>query len=71
MTALPEAPAAPGRERVAADVPGDVAGRLRVWAALRRMPAARVVAELICQAVPTTEQLTAQMQNGASHDRQV
>jgi hypothetical protein len=49
--------AEPARERVAADVPADVAERLRVWAALRRMPAAHVVAELVIAGVPGDEQL--------------
>lgn len=66
MTAEPEAPAAP-KERVTADVPGDVARRLRMWAALRRQPAAHIVSELVCQGVPTADKLAAQMQqNGAS-----
>jgi hypothetical protein len=68
MTAVPEAltPAA-AKERVSGDVPGDVAERLRVWAALRRLPTAHIVSELVCQGVPTAYQLAAQMQqNGAS-----
>jgi hypothetical protein len=65
-TAVPEA-LTPAKERVSADVPGDVAERLRVWAALRRQPAAHIVSELVCQGVPTADQLAAQMQqNGAS-----
>jgi hypothetical protein len=69
MTAVTEAPAVAGKERVAADVPADVARRLRMWAALRRQPTAHVVSELICQGVPTADQLAAQMQQtGATGD---
>jgi hypothetical protein len=69
MTAGPEVLPAPGKERVSADIPGDVSARLRVWAALRRLPAAHIIGELICQGVPTADQLAAQMkQNGAASD---
>ena len=68
MTPVPQAPPAAGKERVAADVPADVARRLRMWAALRRKPAAHIVSELVCQGVPTADQLAEQMQhNGAGH----
>jgi hypothetical protein len=41
-----------------------------MWAALRRKPAAHIVSELVCQGVPTAEQLAAQMQrNGAGNGR--
>ena len=53
----PEPEAAP--ERVAGDVPADVAERLRVWGALRRKPAAHIVAELVIAGVPGDEQLKA------------
>jgi hypothetical protein len=72
MTAARQVPEAPplGKERVAADVPADVGRRLRMWAALRRKPAAHIVSELVCQGVPTAEQLAAQMQhNGAGNGR--
>ena len=68
MTSGPQAPPAAGKERVAADVPADVARRLRMWAALRRKPAAHIVSELVCQGVPTADQLAAQIRhNGAGH----
>jgi hypothetical protein len=65
MTPAPEAlaPASeclepePAPERVSADVPADVAERLRVWGALRRKPAAHIVAELVIAGVPSDEQL--------------
>lgn len=59
MTAVPQELAGPGKERVTGEVSGDVAERLRVWAALRRKPAAHIVAELVCQGVPSAEQLRA------------
>jgi hypothetical protein len=69
MTAVPQDLAAPAKERISADVPADIAHRLRVWAALRRTKAAYIVGELVCQAVPTDDQLAAQMQqNGATDD---
>ena len=41
-----------------------------MWAALRRKPAAHIVSELVCQGVPTTDQLAAQIRhNGAGHGR--
>ena len=68
MTSVPQAPPAAGKERVAADVPADVARRLRMWAALRRKPAAHIVSELVCQGVPTADQLVEQIQhNGAGY----
>ena len=51
MTAVPQDLAA--KERISADVPADVAHRLRVWAALRRTKAAHIVSELVCEAVPS------------------
>ena len=71
MTAVPEAPASPRQARVAAEVPSDVYRRLRTWAALRGQPVAHVVSEVVCRAVPTADQLAAQMQqNGAADDDQ-
>jgi hypothetical protein len=63
MTSVPEALAPdrdrpePDRERVSGDVPADVGERLRVWAALRRKPAAHIVAELVIAGVPSDDQL--------------
>ena len=57
MSAGPEVLTTPGKERVSAEVPGDVARRLRVWAGLRGQPAAHVVAQVICDAVPSADQL--------------
>jgi hypothetical protein len=56
-----------GRERVAAEVPADVARRLRVWAALRGQPAAHVVSAVICQAVPSAEELAKDMKGDSDH----
>jgi hypothetical protein len=70
MTPAPQDPATSAKDRISADVPADVAQRLRTWAALRRMPAARIVAELVCQGVPTAGQLAEQLQrDGASNGR--
>jgi hypothetical protein len=69
MRAVPEAPASSRQERIAGDVPGDVALRLRMWAALRGQPVAHVVAEVICRAVPTAAQLAVQMQDGVRGDQ--
>ena len=69
MTAAPQGLVAQAKERVTGDVPGDVAERLRVWAALRRKPAAHIVAELVCQGVPDADRLKALMgQNGAGDE---
>jgi hypothetical protein len=76
MTSVPEALAPErerpepltARERVSTDVPGDVAKRLRIWAALRGLPAAHIVAALICQAVPDAEQLADLMRTGGGRD---
>jgi hypothetical protein len=57
MTTAPRDLAASAKERISADVPADVAQRLRTWAALRRKRAAHIVAELVAEAVPTDEQL--------------
>jgi len=71
MTAVPEAPAPARQARVAAEVPGDVYRRLRTWAALRGQPVAHVVSEVICRAVPSADQLAAQMhESGAPNDNQ-
>jgi hypothetical protein len=67
MTARTEAPA-PAKERVSADLPGDVARRLRTWAGLRGMPVAHVVAEVVCAAVPADEQLADLIRAGGRHD---
>jgi hypothetical protein len=70
MTAVPEAPAPPGRKRVGVDLPDDIARRLRTWAAMRGQPASHVAAEVITAAVPTDAQLAAQIQqNGAGDGR--
>jgi hypothetical protein len=70
MTAVPQVLAAAAKERISADVPADVAHRLRVWAALRRTKTAHIVSELVCEAVPSEDQLAAQMQQtGATDDR--
>jgi hypothetical protein len=69
MTAAPEAPA-PAKKRVSTDLPGDVAQRLRTWAALRDMPVADVVAEVVCAAVPAGEQLADLIRAGGRHDDQ-
>ena len=45
MTAGTEAPAET-RKRVSADVPKDVARRLRIWAAVLGKPVAHVIADL-------------------------
>jgi hypothetical protein len=67
MTAGPEAPAPPGLKRVGVDLPGDIARRLRTWAALRGQPVSHVAAEVITAALPTDSQLAAQIQqNGAA-----
>lgn len=62
MTAVPEAPAPPGQKRVGVDLPGDIARRLRTWAALRGRPVSHVAAEVITAAVPTDDQLAAEIQ---------
>jgi hypothetical protein len=67
MTAATEAPAET-RKRVSADVPRDVARRLRIWAAVLGKPVAHVIADLICQAVPAAEDLPADAPNGADRD---
>lgn len=54
MSPVPEAPAVAGRaNRVVADLPGDLARRLRTWAGLRGQPVSHVLCELLSQAVPT------------------
>ena len=69
MTAGTEAPAET-RKRVSADVPRDVARRLRIWAAVLGKPVAHVIADLICQAVPAAEDLPAEAPNGEPDDDQ-
>lgn len=70
LTQAPEAPA-PGRLRVAAELPADVFRRLRVWAALLGKPPAHVVSEVVSQAVPSDQQLAELVQrNGACDDDQ-
>jgi hypothetical protein len=70
LTQAPEAPP-PGRLRVAAELPGDVFRRLRVWAALLGKPPAHVVSEVVRHAVPTDKQLAEMVQqDGARHDDQ-
>jgi len=67
MTAVQEVPAEARQERVSADLPGDLAKRLRTWAALRGLPVSHVVAELVRCAVPSADQLADQIRGG-SHD---
>ena len=61
MTAVPETPALPGQKRVAADLPADVARRLRTWAALRGQPVSHVIGELVARGLPSIDELAAQM----------
>lgn len=61
MTAVPETPALPGQKRVAADLPADVARRLRTWAALRGQPVSHVIGELVVRGLPSVNELAAQM----------
>lgn len=68
MTAVPKAPPGPGQKRVAADLPADVARRLRTWAALRGKPVSHVIGELIVRDVPTDDELAALIsQNGVGN----
>ena len=69
MTAVQEVPAAARQERVSADLPGELAKRLRTWAALRGLPVSHVIAELVRRAVPTTDQLADQIRGGARDER--
>jgi hypothetical protein len=64
MTAVQEVPAATRQERVSADLPGELAKRLRTWAALRGLPVSHVIAELVRRAVPTADQLADQIRGG-------
>jgi hypothetical protein len=65
VTQATEAPA-PGRLRVAVELPADVFRRLRVWAALRGQPMAHVASDVVCREVPTDKQLAELVQqNGA------
>ena len=68
MSAVPDAPAVSGRaNRVVADLPDDLARRLRTWAGLRGQPVSHVLCELVSQAVPTAGQLAEQVRDiGAS-----
>jgi hypothetical protein len=73
MTELTQAPeaTAPGRLRVAAELPADVFRRLRVWAALLGKPPAHVVSDVVSGAVPTDQRLAEMVQqNGAPDDDQ-
>lgn len=71
MTQATEAPA-PGRLRVAVELPADVFRRLRVWAALRGQPVAHTASDVVCQAVPTDKQLAELVQqNGAGDEHPV
>ena len=65
MTAVQEVPATARQERVAADLPGELAKRLRTWAAVRGLPVSHVIAELVGRAVPTADQLADQIRGGA------
>ena len=49
---------------MSADLPGELAKRLRTWAALRGLPVSHVIAELVRRAVPTTDQLADQIRGG-------
>jgi len=70
VTQATEAPA-PGRLRVAVELPADVFRRLRVWAALRGQPVAHTAGDVVCQAVPTDKQLAELVQqNGEPDDDQ-
>ena len=60
---------AAARERVSTDVDVDVARRLRIWAALRGLPAAHVVAQLLSQAVPDADKLADLMRAGGGRER--
>jgi hypothetical protein len=68
MTAVQEAPAAGRQERVSADLPGELAKRLRTWAALRGLPVSHVIAELVRRAVPTTDQLADQIRGDVRNE---
>jgi hypothetical protein len=71
MSAVPEAPAVAGRaNRVVADLPDDLARRLRTWAGLRGQPVSHVLCELVSQAVPTAGQLTEQIRGIGARDGQ-
>ena len=67
MSAVQEVSAAARQERVSADLPGELAKRLRMWAALRGLPVSHVIAELARRAVPTADQLADQIRGG-THD---
>ncbi len=72
MTQATEAPA-PGRLRVAVELPADAFRRLRVWAALLGKPVAHVASGVVCQAVPTDAQLAGliqQKEGEGQHDDQ-
>jgi hypothetical protein len=62
-------PVQPGKVRVPADIPGDVARRLKIWAAMRGMVPGHVVAELVVQAVPDDATLADLMRAGGSGGR--
>jgi hypothetical protein len=78
MAVQPVAAIGPGRmpspydTRLVANVPGDVATRLRLLAALRRRPVGHVLTELLGRELPTSGQLAAQLQQmsetGAGND---
>ena len=68
MTAVQEVPVAARQERVSADLPGELAKRLRTWAALRGLPVSHVIAELVKRAVPTADQLADQIRGGTRNE---
>lgn len=65
VAAVQEVPAPDRQERVSADLPSDLARRLRTWAALRGLPVSHVIAELVRRAVPSGDQLADQIRGGA------
>lgn len=60
--AVPARPPNPYDMRLVANIPSDVATRLRLLAALRRKPVGHVLTELLGRELPTSGQLAAQLQ---------
>ena len=58
-----------GKVRVPADIPADVARRLKIWAAVLGRVPGHVVAELIVQAVPDDATLADLMRAGGNGGR--
>lgn len=66
---VPAAPPGGGKDRLSADVPTELACRVRTWAALRGQSVSQVLGEVIAKAAPSAAQLADQMhQIGAGHD---